>query len=109
MEKFDGQDFNIVAFPCNQFLGQEPGTNEEIKSFAASKGFTGILMDKIDVNGSNSSPVYKWLKYASGDESPIAWNFGKFLVRKDGTVAKRYGPQTSPLEIVPDIEEELRK
>jgi len=76
MAKYEGKPFSIMAFPCNQFMGQEPGTNAEIKSFAQSKGFSGLLMDKVEVNGGGSSPVYKWLKMASGDEGPIAWNFG---------------------------------
>ena len=64
-----------------QFGFQEPGTNEEIKAFAASKNFTGLLMDKINVNGSKTSPVFAYLKVASGDTSLIGWNFAKFLVR----------------------------
>jgi len=107
MSKYGSQGFNIIAFPCNQFMGQEPGSNPEIKSFAAGKQFTGVLMDKVDVNGGNSSPVFKWLKMASGDESAIAWNFGKFLVGKDGQVVARYGPQTSPLAVAGDIEKAL--
>jgi len=78
-----------VAFPCNQFGKQEPGSNEEIKSFAASKDFPGLLMDKIEVNGPNESPVYTYLKEASGNAAPIGWNFDKFLVAKDGSVALR--------------------
>mmetsp|Transcript_5994 Transcript_5994/g.10811 ORF Transcript_5994/g.10811 Transcript_5994/m.10811 type:complete len:109 (-) Transcript_5994:416-742(-) len=108
MAKYEGKPFSIMAFPCNQFMGQEPGTNAEIKSFAQSKGFSGLLMDKVEVNGGGSSPVYKWLKMASGDEGPIAWNFGKFLVKKDGTVAGRYSPQTNPLAVVDDIDKALQ-
>jgi len=77
MSKYSDKGFNIIAFPCNQFMGQEPGTNQEIKQFAANKGFSGVLMDKIEVNGKNTSHVYSWLKMNSGDESPIAWNFAK--------------------------------
>jgi len=104
MAKYEGKPFTIMAFPCNQFGGQEPGTNEEIKAFASDKGFSGVLMDKINVNGGDSSPVFKWLKMASGDEGPIPWNFGKFLVKKDGSVAGRWNPQNSPLSLVDDIE-----
>lgn len=93
--------------PFAQFGFQEPGTNEEIKEFAASKGFTGILMDKIKVNGSGASPVFQYLKVASGDTSLISWNFAKFLVQKDGSVYGRYGPKTNPMELVPDIEKLL--
>ena len=68
-----------------QFGFQEPGTNEEIKKFAAAKNFTGMLMDKINVNGSKASPVFQFLKVGSGDTGLITWNFAKFLVKKDGT------------------------
>ncbi|GIL53084.1 hypothetical protein Vafri_8768 [Volvox africanus] len=91
-----------MAFPCNQFGGQEPGTNAEIKKFATDRGFSGsgaLLMDKVDVNGPNTAAVYQYLKVASGDTSDIGWNFGKFLVRPDGTVFGRYSPRTSPLEL----------
>jgi len=66
-----------MAFPCNQFAFQEPGTNEEIKRFAEGKGFKGLLMDKINVNGSEASPVFQYLKVASHDTSFISWNFAK--------------------------------
>ncbi|PNH07269.1 Glutathione peroxidase 1, mitochondrial [Tetrabaena socialis] len=100
LQKYPATDFTIVAFPCNQFGGQEPGSNAEVKAFAAARGFVGkgaLLMDKVDVNGPNMSPVYQYLKVASGDTSDIGWNFGKFLVRPDGTVFGRYAPTTSPL------------
>lgn len=66
---------HLPLAPRLQFGFQEPGTNEEIKAFAADKGFRGLLMDKINVNGSEASPVYNFLKLASGDTSPILWNF----------------------------------
>ncbi|KAG2435399.1 hypothetical protein HXX76_007471 [Chlamydomonas incerta] len=100
--KYPATDLTIVAFPCNQFGGQEPGTNAEIKAFAAARGFSGagaLLMDKVDVNGANTSPVYNFLKVASGDTSDIGWNFGKFLVRPDGTVYGRYAPTTGPMAL----------
>lgn len=104
---FAGKNVAIVAFPCNQFLFQEPGSNAEIKDFAKNKGFKGLLMDKIDVNGSQASPVYAYLKEASGDTSPIPWNFAKFLVRKDGTVFGRYGPKSTAAELSPLIDQLL--
>lgn len=104
-DKYQEQGLVIQAFPCNQFAGQEPGTNEEIKRFAAARGFKGLLMDKVKVNGSGSSPVFQFLKVASGETGPILWNFGKFIVRKDGTVYGRYGPKTSPCELEPQIQE----
>mmetsp|Transcript_172 Transcript_172/g.601 ORF Transcript_172/g.601 Transcript_172/m.601 type:complete len:106 (+) Transcript_172:335-652(+) len=93
-----------MAFPCNQFGMQEPGTNEQIKAFAKSRGFTGDLMDKIDVNGPGQHPVYKWLKEQSGDEKDIDWNFAKFLVRPDGTVYGRYNSNWFPNALRPMID-----
>ena len=85
-----------MAFPCNQFGFQEPGSNEQIKKFAQDRNFHGLLMDKIKVNGGEASPVFNYLKVASGDTGLISWNFAKFLVKKDGTVHGRYGPKTNP-------------
>lgn len=93
-----------MAFPCNQFGFQEPGSNEQIKKFAQDRNFHGLLMDKIKVNGSHASPVFNYLKVASGDTGLIAWNFAKFLVKKDGTVHGRYGPKTNPCALEPEIE-----
>jgi glutathione peroxidase-family protein len=91
--KFHRQDHSFILFSpffSLQFGFQEPGTNEEIEAFAKAKGFTGILMDKINVNGKNSSPVFDYLKVGANDTSLIGWNFAKFLVKKDGTVAGRW-------------------
>lgn len=80
-----GSKLAIVAFPCNQFGQQEPGSAAEIKAFAREHRFTGLLMDKVDVNGPNASPVFTLLKSLSGDSTDIRWNFGgKFLVSKRG-------------------------
>ncbi|MFN9173285.1 MAG: glutathione peroxidase [Synechocystis sp.] len=84
----------IVGVPCNQFGGQEPGTPEEIKTFAQTKydvEFT--LLEKQDVNGPNRSPLYQFLV---GDGEDIGWNFAKFLVGRDGTVIGRFDPKTPP-------------
>jgi glutathione peroxidase-family protein len=84
----------IVGVPCNQFGQQEPGTPEEIKDFAKTKydvDFT--LLEKQDVNGANRSPLYQFLV---GQGPDIAWNFGKFLVGRDGEVVARFEPQTAP-------------
>ena len=84
----------IVGVPCNQFGGQEPGTPEEIKTFTQTKydvEFT--LLEKQDVNGPNRSPLYQFLV---GDGEDIAWNFGKFLVGRDGAVVARFEPKTPP-------------
>uniref|UniRef100_A0A061RWB6 Glutathione peroxidase n=1 Tax=Tetraselmis sp. GSL018 TaxID=582737 RepID=A0A061RWB6_9CHLO len=95
----------IVAFPCNQFAGQEPDSADQIKAFAESHGFEGLLMEKISVNGPGlMHPVYKFLKEGSRDVSPIEWNFVKFLVRPDGTVHSRFGAQTNPEDLAPHIE-----
>ncbi|MDA0673282.1 MAG: glutathione peroxidase [Cyanobacteria bacterium] len=84
----------IVGVPCNQFGAQEPGTPEEIKDFTKTKydvDFT--LLEKQDVNGANRSPLYQFLV---GDGPDIGWNFGKFLVGRDGSVVARFEPQTAP-------------
>lgn len=84
-----------MAFPCNQFGKQEPGTNAEIKAFVQGKVPTLFpLFDKIDVNGPNESPVYTFLK--SKFPGDIDWNFAKFLVDRSGNVAARYGPREAP-------------
>jgi glutathione peroxidase len=84
----------IVGVPCNQFGAQEPGTPEEIKDFTKTKydvDFT--LLEKQDVNGPNRSPLYQFLV---GEGADIQWNFGKFLVGRDGQVVARFEPQTPP-------------
>jgi glutathione peroxidase-family protein len=79
LSKYSDKGLVIQAFPCNQFGFQEPGTNEEIKRFAESKGFLpeGLLMDKVKVNGSKASPVFEFLKVHSGDSSFISWNLNE--------------------------------
>jgi glutathione peroxidase-family protein len=84
----------IIGVPCNQFGAQEPGTPDEIKDFTKTKydvDFT--LLEKQDVNGANRSPLYQYLV---GDGPDIGWNFGKFLVGRDGSVVARFEPQTAP-------------
>jgi len=97
-QKYKAQGFTVVGFPCNQFGGQEPGTNEEIKQFCSSKyDVTFPLFDKIEVNGAKRHPLYVAL---AGEQSPfpgdIKWNFGKFLIGKDGKIIKRFEPKTAP-------------
>lgn len=96
----------VLAFPCNQFGGQEPGDKQEILSFVAKYGVTFPLFEKIDVNGPNTHPLYKYLKSQKsellGDD--IKWNFGKFLVGKNGEVISRYAPTSGPESISGDIE-----
>jgi glutathione peroxidase len=110
-KKFQNKKFNILGFPCNQFGGQEPGTNDEIQSFCKMNyGVSFPVLAKIEVNGNDQDPLYAWLKNAApgilGIEA-IKWNFTKFLVGADGQVIKRYAPQAKPEEIEKDIEEAL--
>lgn len=109
-EKYKAQGFEILAFPCNQFGGQEPGSNSEIKQFATTKYKAEFpIFDKIDVNGPNTAPVYEFLKKNSGGllGDLIKWNFEKFLVDKNGSVIQRYEPNTSPYQIEKDIQKAL--
>ncbi|CAM9403356.1 unnamed protein product [Ectocarpus sp. 4 AP-2014] len=97
--KHDEDQLAIVAFPCNQFGAQEPGTWEEIASLADRNfGVTFPIMSKIDVNGLHSSPMFAWLKAASGNPHDIPWNFTKFLVLCDSTV-KRYSHEVNPMQM----------
>jgi glutathione peroxidase len=90
----------VVGFPCNQFGGQEPGTADEIAEFcSATYGVTFPMFEKIEVNGAGRHPVYDLLTAtpdADGEAGDIQWNFEKFLVRPDGTVAERFRPRTTP-------------
>ncbi|KAK9078983.1 hypothetical protein SSX86_000652 [Deinandra increscens subsp. villosa] len=109
-QKYKAQDFEILAFPCNQFLRQEPGTNEEIQETVCTKFKAEFpIFDKIDVNGNNAAPLYKFLKSEKGGflVDGIKWNFTKFLVNKEGKVIQRYGPRTPPLEFENDIQDLL--
>lgn len=109
--KYNPRGLQVLGFPCNQFGSQEPGTNEEIQRFAASKGAKYPIFAKIDVNGSNTIPLYKYLKSEAGGflGADIKWNFSKFLLDADGKVYKRYGPQESPLSFTSDIETLLNR
>jgi glutathione peroxidase len=96
--KHKGDGLVVLGFPCNQFNGQEPGSNEQIKAFCSSEyGVTFPLFDKIDVNGEGRHPLYVAL---AGEGSPfpgdIKWNFAKFLVGRDGTIVARFAPGTKP-------------
>ena len=110
-KKYKDKGFEVLAFPCNQFAFQEPGTNEEIKEFCDIKyGVTFKIFNKINVNGSKSHPVYQYLK----DQSPgvagttqIKWNFTKFLINKNGEVIKRFSPQAEADEIEAGIKKLL--
>jgi len=101
----------VLAFPCNQFGAQEPGTNEEILQFATdTHGVTFPMFAKIEVNGDGAADLYKWLKSAApgeGGSEDIPWNFTKFLVDRSGKVVKRYAPQVEPSAIAADLAEYL--
>jgi len=103
--------FEILAFPCNQFGKQEPGTNEEIKKFAASKGATFKMFDKVEVNGKNAHPFFLYLrKELKGTlGSSIKWNFTKFLCNRLGKPVKRYSPPSKPLSFESDILQLLKE
>lgn len=110
-EQFKDQPFEILGFPCNQFGGQEPGSNEDIASFCQRNyGVSFPMFAKVDVNGDDAHPLFTYLKNeapgALGSKS-IKWNFTKFLVGKDGRVVKRYGSNDNPESIVDDIKEYL--
>lgn len=94
---YKNKGFEILAFPCNQFGGQEPGTNEEIKAFCTNKYDVSFpIFDKIDVNGENQSPLFKFLKENQEVKDDLKWNFTKFLISKDGKTIKRFEPQITP-------------
>ncbi|XP_078441353.1 glutathione peroxidase 3 [Wolffia australiana] len=109
-EKYKNQGFEILAFPCNQFMSQEPGTSDEIKETACSRFKAEFpIFDKVEVNGKNATPLYKFLKAQKGGlfGDGIKWNFTKFLVDKTGKVVARYAPVTAPLKIEKDIKKLL--
>ncbi len=110
--KYRNRGFELLAFPCDQFGHQEPGDDEDIKSFCElNYGVDFTLFSKIEVNGDGAHPLYKFLKSEKGGllGDSIKWNFTKFLVDKQGNVIERYAPMISPERIAPDIEKQLAK
>jgi glutathione peroxidase len=108
-EKYKDRGFTILGFPANNFGGQEPGTNEEIKTFCSSKyNVTFPMYAKISVKGDDKAPLYQFLTAATGSE--IQWNFTKFLVDKNGKVVARFEPKVTPEspEVTEAIEKALR-
>jgi glutathione peroxidase len=99
-EIYHARDFEVLGFPCNQFAGQEPGTDAEVQEFCTlTYGVSFPLFSKIDVNGASRHPLYAWL--SAEDAKPegagdIKWNFGKFVVGRDGKVVARFAPPTAP-------------
>lgn len=110
-QEFGPQGLTVVGLPCNQFMMQEPGTAAEIGEFCqVNYGVTFPMMAKIDVNGDDADPVYKWLtSQAKGflGTKGIKWNFTKFLVGRDGEVIERFGPQDEPEKMREAIEAAL--
>ncbi len=110
-QQFASQGLVILAFPCNQFGGQEPASNQEIQQFCQLNfGVSFPVMAKIQVNGPDAEPLFEYLKdQARGlmKTRAIKWNFTKFLVNKNGVVVKRYAPRTKPSQFVQAIAEEL--
>lgn len=100
-DKYATKGLRILAFPSNQFANQEPGTNEEILDFVKRFNVTFDMFAKIDVNGENAHPLWKWLQ----EGHKIKWNFTKFIVDKRGEPVERFSPETNPL----DMEESLKK
>ena len=112
-EKYNPQGFEILAFPCNDFGGQEPGTNEQIQNFCSSKfGVTFKLFDKIKVLGEDKSPLYERLTNNSVTEKgDVKWNFEKFIISKEGKIVNRFRTKIEPTsdEVITAIERELKK
>lgn len=107
---YHGQGFEILDFPCNQFLNQAPGSDEEINNFCTLKYDTTFpRFAKIDVNGDNAIPLYQWLKSQEKGflTSSIKWNFTKFLIDRLGNVVGRYAPVTPPEKLEDEIKELL--
>ena len=107
-ERYKPEGFVILAFPANDFMGQEPGDNSAIKQFCELKYKTSFpLFSKISVRGTNIAPVYQYLTTAAGFNGNITWNFNKFLIDRKGRVIARYDSRTDPLD--PSFEQELTK
>lgn len=109
-EEYKDQGFVVLGFPSNQFLHQDPGSNEEIATFCqANYGVSFPMFAKIDVNGEHAAPLYEYLKSNVPNEKykKIGWNFTKFLIGKDGKPLKRYKSKIKPKEIATDIEQLL--
>jgi glutathione peroxidase len=110
-QAYGGKGLVVLGFPCNQFGAQDPGSEAEIGAFCVKNyGVSFPMMSKIDVNGADAHPLYRWLSAEApgllGSKN-IKWNFTKFLVGKDGQVLKRYAPQDAPASLAKDIEAAL--
>ena len=110
-QTYASQGLSVLGFPCNQFGGQDPGSDAEIGAFCQKNyGVSFQMMHKIEVNGDHAHPLYRWLcAEAPGllGSKAIKWNFTKFLVGRDGRVIRRYAPQDAPAKLGKDIEQAL--
>ncbi len=110
--KYKDRGFVVIGFPANQFLGQEPGTDAEIKAFCTEKyGVTFPMFSKIVVKGKGIHPLYEWLVGSTANKKDIEWNFAKFVIGQDGKVIARFDPRTKPdaKKLVATIERALAK
>lgn len=110
-KEYKDQGLEILGFPCNQFANQEKGSNEEIHEFCQlNYGVSFTMFEKIDVNGKNAHPLYKYLKNEAKGllSKEIKWNFTKFLIDSEGNIVKRYAPTVEPLKMKDDIENLLK-
>ncbi|VVC96350.1 unnamed protein product [Leptidea sinapis] len=105
-EYAESKGLRILAFPCNQFAGQEPGSSEEIVCFMADKKVKFDMFEKIDVNGDTAHPLWKFLKHKQGGTlgSFVKWNFTKFIIDKNGVPVERHGPNVDPKDLVKSLE-----
>ncbi len=114
-ERFSEKGLAVLGFPCDQFMHQEPGTEAEISEFCqVNYGVTFPMFSKVEVDGEGAHPLYRWLTGAheveGGDDIPagdIEWNFGKFLLGRDGRVLRRWSPQSTPEDIADEVEAAL--
>jgi glutathione peroxidase len=110
-DQYKENGFFVLGFPCNQFGGQEPGSEEKISEFCSlNYGVSFPMFAKVDVNGENAHPLFQYLKEEApgqSESSDIEWNFAKFLINRNGQVVGRYAPSVSPTDIGDDIEKLL--
>ena len=101
-EQYGGENFEIIGFPANNFMGQEPGSSDEIAEFCQKNyGVTFTMMEKVSVKGNDQSSVYKWLTTKSENgvmDAKVSWNFEKFLIDEDGNLVKNLEPKTVPMD-----------